>query len=156
MENFVRSVSVPLRKSAKNVRSGEDMMEVLADDVLRYELLSEQEQRAVEEECRGEAVEFPIEVGYDDSITVEINKENMNNDDVPEQNNRFVKITSEDCDQFLQDHVNKNTKYKTKSDLKIFEDWARENGEIRNIQDIPAEDLDSLLARMYLGNFLYF
>ena len=38
------------------------MMELLGNDVLRYELLSTQEQEQLENELRGEAFEFAIEV----------------------------------------------------------------------------------------------
>ena len=62
-------------------------------------------------------------------------------------------MSLEDCDQFLRNNVNKNTKYKTKRDLEIFQDWAKENGEMRNLEEISARELDSFLAKMQQGNF---
>ena len=140
------------RKSTRNVRSGEEMMEVLADDVLRYELLTEQEEERLIESLRGEAMEFAIDVDntdhppHDENLAPEAPY-------TPETKGRFKKVTTEECDKFLIDNQNKNTKYKTKSDLKIFQDWAKENGEMRSLEEISAEELDGLLARMYLGKY---
>ena len=146
-QNFAER-SVPVRISTRAVRSAKDMMEILADDVLRYELLSEQEQDALEEALQGEAVEFAIEVDKENAPYGSDRDEYY----VPESaelKHRVIKVSSEDCEQFLRDNVNKNTKYKTKSDLKIFQDWAKEDGEMRNLEEISAQELDSLLARMY-------
>ena len=57
----------------------------------------------------------------------------------------------EDCDQLLSAKVNKITEHKTNRDVNLFYSWARQNLEMRKIQDIPTVELDSLLARMYLG-----
>ena len=64
---------------------------------------------------------------------------------------RFKAVTDEDTDQFLRDNINNNTNYKTKSNMDIFTDWLRSNMEFRDVTDIPAVELDSLLARFYLG-----
>ena len=58
---------------------------------------------------------------------------------------------SADYDDFLLANI--NTKYKTNSDIKLFYMWAKENSEHRQIQDIPPAELDSLLARMYVGMY---
>ena len=58
---------------------------------------------------------------------------------------------SADYDDFLLANI--NTKYKTNSDIKSFYMWAKENSEHRQIQEIPPAELDSLLARMYVGMY---
>ena len=58
---------------------------------------------------------------------------------------------SAEYDDFLLANI--NTKYKTNSDIKLFYMWAKENSEHRQIQDIPPAELDSLLARMYVGMY---
>ena len=64
---------------------------------------------------------------------------------------RFPEVSLEDTDKFLAENINKNTLYKTKTDMKIFQDWLVEAGEDRDFQDIPAKDMDNLLARFCLG-----
>jgi hypothetical protein len=65
-----------------------------------------------------------------------------------ERNKRYVDIS-------LQDNANKNTIYKTKSDMKLFYDWSQENDEMRKVEEIPHPELDMLLARFYLGKETY-
>ena len=65
MMNFAER-NVPDKMTTKTAHSGEDMMKILADDVLRYELfteqLTEQQESALIDGLRGDAVEFPVEV----------------------------------------------------------------------------------------------
>ena len=63
---------------------------------------------------------------------------------------RHKVVTLENTEHFIQDNRNKNTCTKTKSDLKMFYEWALSNGEMRIIEDIPFPELDGLLARFYL------
>jgi hypothetical protein len=67
------------------------------------------------------------------------------------EQDRYKVVTLEDTYNCIQDNRNKNTCTKTKSDLKIFYEWALSNGEMRIIEDIPFPELDELLARFYLG-----
>lgn len=150
------------RKSDRNAVNGEDMLEVLADDLSRYDILSaisEEEEQFLIETVQGEHFDFPIRV---DNQHDQEEKENSPgpsraSEVLPSKDasdlipRRFVSVSADECDTFLNEHVNKNTKYKTTSDLKIFRDWARENEEYRDITDIPEKELDGLLARMYLG-----
>ena len=62
------------------------------------------------------------------------------------ESERFVPVSSEDCDHFLSTNVYKNAKYKTNSDVNLFYLWARHNSEMKKIQDIPKDELDSLLS----------
>jgi carbon starvation protein CstA len=43
---------------------------------------------------------------------------------------------------FIKDNRNKNTCTKTKSDLKMFYEWALSNGEMRMIEDIILNQTD--------------
>ena len=79
-----------------------------------------------------------------------IDKENIEPLPEDDQEGCFKAVTDEDTDKFLRDNINKNTNYKTKSDMDIFTDWLRSNMEFRDVTDIPAIELDSLLARFYL------
>ena len=146
------------RANTRRPRNGEDMLEIITNDILRYELLAEQE---INEEMEYfDGTEF-------DHINTEVENVDPNHasaggaDDTSEldhngarpraETERFVVMSNEDTDTFLKENVNKNTVYKTRSDLKIFKEWALANNEHREIQDIPAIELDALLARFYLG-----
>ena len=141
------NLAIPAKISDKYAKNGEDMMEILTNDIFRYEALAEQaEMDALASALSGnndqqyEFEEVSLEVLNDDGVEDKENKEN----------DRFKTVTLEETDKFLEDNVNKNTSYKTKSDMKIFSDWLRVNNELREVKDIPALELDSLLARFYL------
>ena len=124
-------------------------MRILADDLSSYELLTAEETVSVLKEVEGHSmfpIPLPLEDGRPDGT---VSDDTSNSSD--QEYERFVPVSSEDCDQFLSANVNKNTKYKTNSDVNLFYLWARQNLEMRKIQDIPPVELDSLLARMYLG-----
>ncbi|VDI00501.1 Hypothetical predicted protein [Mytilus galloprovincialis] len=89
-----------------------------------------------------------------------LNNDNNNNDEgdpteTHEQrdtgSSRFRSVSNEDTDEFLRKNVNKNTDYKTRSDVKTFYTWAQQVGEFRELQMIPFKELDAILARFYLG-----
>jgi hypothetical protein len=80
-----------------------------------------------------------------------IEKENIEPLPDDAQEGRFKVVTDEDTDQFMRENINKSTNNKTKSDMKIFTDWLRSNMELRDVTDFPVVELDSLLARFYLG-----
>jgi hypothetical protein len=52
---------------------------------------------------------------------------------------------------FLEENLNKNTKTKTKSDMKVITDLFTSIGEERAPGQIPPKDLDSIMARFFLG-----
>jgi hypothetical protein len=53
---------------------------------------------------------------------------------------------------FLEENLNKNTKIKTKSDMKVITDFFTSFGEERWHRDrYPPKDLDSIMARFFLG-----
>lgn len=111
--------------------TGEEMLEMLANDLLDLEKLSELENN-----------EFFDDFAENEQPEQENSKSNQG---------RFVSVSEEDCNQFIRDNENRNTVYKTKSDIKIFNDWKTTIGEERELLQIPASDLDNLLARFFLG-----
>ena len=52
---------------------------------------------------------------------------------------------------FLEENLNKNTKTKTKSDMKVITDFFTSIGEERALGQIPPKELDSIMARFFLG-----
>jgi hypothetical protein len=154
------------RKSHARVKSGEDMMDVLAHDIMRYEMLSEQDEyKALASILQGnesEDFEFELqEVQLQPLPELQAVDDQFESEDPgaqseeKERNKRYVDISLQDTDKFLQDNANKNTIYKTKFDMKLFYDWAQENDEMRKVEEIPHPELDMLLARFYLGKETY-
>jgi hypothetical protein len=66
-----------------------------------------------------------------------IDKENIEPLSEDAQEGRFKAVAEEDTDQFLRDNINKNTNYKTKSDMKIFTDWLRTQALVSVKKNIP-------------------
>ena len=52
---------------------------------------------------------------------------------------------------FLEKNLNKNTKTKTKSDMKVITDFFTSIAKERAPGQIPPKDLDSIMARFFLG-----
>ena len=149
------------RKSDRFVKTGEEMLDVLAHDINRYDLLAE--------EVASETVLNEILSQWDGN-SVSVNDVNRTlNENVAENggdidmieaekettttstNNRFVDISEEDTNSFLELNKNNNTKSKTRSDLKIFHEWSASNDDFRDIKDIPQSELDTILARFFLS-----
>ena len=119
------------------------MLRILADDLSRYELLTLEKTESVLEKVEGHSM-FPIPLPQEDGSPDGTVSDDTSNSSVLESE-RFVPVSSEDCDHFLSANVNKNTKYKTNRDVNLFYSWTRQNSEMRNIQDIPPVEPDSLL-----------
>ena len=124
-------------------------MRILADDLSSCGLLTPEKTESVLEEVEGHSM-FPIQLPLEDGRPDGTVSDDTSNSSVHEYE-RFVPVSSEDCDQFLSANVNKNTKHKTNSNVNLFHIWARQNLYMRIIQDIPTVELYRLLARMYLG-----
>lgn len=110
---------------SRELRS-EEVLEILANDLLMLDKL-----------CEDESVNVPNPLA----------------DSEPESGpgGRFQLVSEEDCDSFIKENENKNTNYKTKSDVKLLFDWMRSISEQRDLEDIPPQGLDMLLARFFLG-----
>ena len=64
---------------------------------------------------------------------------------------RFVKFTEKEIASFTEDQENGNTKKKTVSDLNIFNEFLNSEEEQRNIENIPAAELQQLAKKSVLG-----
>ena len=64
---------------------------------------------------------------------------------------RFVKFTEKEIASFTEDQENGNTKKKTVSDLNIFNEFLNSEEEQRNIENIPASELQQLAKKFVLG-----
>ena len=64
---------------------------------------------------------------------------------------RNLAITPEETHEYVNSMKNKNTVSKTKSDTKRVKDWLAGNGEDREMYEIPPNELNMLLAQMFLG-----
>ena len=125
-------------------------MDVLAHDIMPYEMLSEQDEyKALAYVLQGnESEEFELqEVQLQPLPELQAVDDQFESEDPgaqseeKERNKRYVDIS-------LQDNANKNTIYKTKSDMKFFYNWIQENDEMRKVEEIPHPELDMLLCRI--------
>jgi hypothetical protein len=87
------------------------------------------------------------------SVTDNTYHQDISIDDQPADRPRFATVNDEDTMSFIEENRNKNTIYKTNSDLKIFKEWLASVRETRPLESIPPPELDNLLARFFLGKF---
>lgn len=66
-----------------------------------------------------------------------------------DDHSRYRSVTDENIYTFIEDLKNSNTKRKIINDCKIFMNWIESENEIRNLEDIPAADLDNYLAMIF-------
>ena len=90
----------------------------ILDVLSRYELLTPEKTKSVLEEVEGHSM-FPIQLPLEDRRPDGTVSDDTGNSRV-QVYERFVPVSSEDCDQFLSANVNKNTKHKTNSDVNLF------------------------------------
>ena len=134
-------------------------MDALVEDYFRYDELAQMEAEAIRHNITGsdtEVLEYREldEVPREHISNVEIGeKENQSPDQTDNQEvvQRFRIYSDAETDAFLKENKNKNTGQKTKSDMKIVTDFFRSVGEFRDPATIPSSELDSLLARFFLG-----
>ena len=135
---------------------GENILELLANDLLSLDNLCEQaDTRRIEKELSGNGISYRNTT----FANLEIPDGNAISEDsvsmVAEPKiERFLKVDEGDTNNFIQENKAKNTIYKTVNDLKIFNDWAISVGETRDILNIQPEDLDLLFAKFYMGKSL--
>ncbi|VDH93355.1 Hypothetical predicted protein [Mytilus galloprovincialis] len=157
--------SSPKKVSDRFARNGEDMLEVLVNDIDRYEQLSNREELlALASALAGRGVifeEVPLDHVDSDSVVnleqcdaaihVQNPEDLLLNNSNEVNDGRYKAVTISDTEQFILANRNANTRTKTKSDLKMFYEWVLSNGEMRMVEDVPFPELDGLLARFYLG-----
>ncbi len=79
------------------------------------------------------------------------------NENIPEQpsrstnQNQFVEINNDDFHDFVNEQENKSTLRKTIWDIDKFNKLLRLKGEVREMKDIPPEELDTLVAGFILS-----
>ncbi|CAC5372922.1 unnamed protein product [Mytilus coruscus] len=138
------------RKSDRAVKSGAEMMDILVDDIMRFESLAEMDEMMVldalihgdkfkntDNVVELEEVMPIMKVFVSNAQGVVATEEVL--PQVSESNTRCKPVTLKDTDKFLMDNRNKNTTYKTNSDWRMFydcvdqmesEDWhSRKDGE---------------------------
>ncbi|KAH3790551.1 hypothetical protein DPMN_168753 [Dreissena polymorpha] len=54
-------------------------------------------------------------------------------------------------DNFLNENENMNTKKKTESDMKLFNQFLLHKQDSRNVENIPAHELNNLICEFLLG-----
>jgi len=62
---------------------------------------------------------------------------------------RFVSLTDEDVERFVEAEANKNTQRKMHSDLVLMKSFLPNENETRQLQDIPPPELEAYLSRFY-------
>jgi len=75
----------------------------------------------------------------------------VSNEGTEKSTNRFKDVSVEDTDAFLHENINRNTAYKTKTDVKKITEWLQQYGEERDFHGISGSEMDSLLARFCLS-----
>ena len=65
---------------------------------------------------------------------------------------RFVSLTDEDVERFVEPEANKNTQRKMHSDVALMKSFLPNENETRQLQDIPPPpELDAYLSRFLLS-----
>ena len=64
---------------------------------------------------------------------------------------RFVSLTDEDVERFVEAEANKNTQRKMHSDEVLMKSFLPNENETRQLQDIPPPELDAYLSRLLLS-----
>jgi len=64
---------------------------------------------------------------------------------------RFVSLTDEDVERFVEAEANKNTQRKMHSDVALMKSFLPNENETRQLQDIPPPELDAYLSRFLLS-----
>ena len=64
---------------------------------------------------------------------------------------RFVSLTDEDVERFVEAEANKNTEKKMHNDVALMKSFLPNENETRQLQDIPPPELDAYLSRFLLS-----
>ena len=64
---------------------------------------------------------------------------------------RFVSLTDEDVERFVEAEANKNTQKKMHNDVALMKSFLPNENETRQLQDIPPPELDAYLSRFLLS-----
>jgi len=64
---------------------------------------------------------------------------------------RFVSLTDEDVERFVEAEANKGTQRKMHNDVALMKSFLPHGNETRQLQDIPPPELDAYLSRFLLS-----
>ena len=64
---------------------------------------------------------------------------------------RFVSLTDEDVERFVEAEANKNTQRKMHTDVALVKSFLPNETETKQLQDIPPPELDAYLSRFLLS-----
>ena len=81
---------------------------------------------------------------------VSVNINTIMESNAPAQSSKVAVVTTDEVDQFIKGQKAKHTSYKDTSDMKKFKDFCENIGESRDIDDIPAPELNSLLCAFFM------
>lgn len=140
----------------RKITNSEEMQDALVEDYFRYDDLAQMEAEAIRHNVTGVKndniyYEEHEELELQEELGLERHGNDENNDSMTTREGRFKIYSDEDTDTFITEQRNVNTKLKTKSDIRIVKDFFATLNEFRDPADIPPKELDSLLARLYLG-----
>ena len=67
-----------------------------------------------------------------------------------DKSNEEKQLNESEISSFIEENRNSNTKKKTKTDLNVWTRWRNSVNERRPMEDIPPEELNSLLAHIFI------
>ena len=66
------------------------------------------------------------------------------------KSNKEKQLNESEISSFIEENRNSNTTKKTKTDLSVWTQWCNSINERRPMEDIPPEELNSLLAQFFI------
>ena len=68
------------------------------------------------------------------------------------KSNKEKQLNESEISSFIEENRNSNTTKKTKTDLNVWTQWCNSINERRPMEDIPPEELNSLLAQFFINS----
>jgi hypothetical protein len=145
------------RRPNRELKNSEDVQDALIEDYFRYNDLSRMEADDILmniseiESPNYEYVELDL-LNLPRDLSTNLNEDFDNPKENVIPNKRFRMVTDEETDGFfLEENLNKNTKTRTKSYMKVIADFFTSIDEERAPGQIPPKELDSIMARFFVG-----
>jgi hypothetical protein len=130
------------RRPNRELKNSEDVQGALIGDYFRYNDLSRMEADEIESP-NYEYVELDL-LNLPRDLSTNLNEDSDNQKENVVPNERFRMVSDEENCVSLEKNVNKNTKTKTKSDMKVITDFFTSIGEERAPEQIPPKTLTVL------------
>jgi hypothetical protein len=147
------------RRPNRELKNSEDVHNALIEDYFRYDDLSRMEADDILmniseiEDPNYEYVELDL-LNLPRDLSTNLNEDSDHQKENVVPSKMFRMLTDEETGVLLEKNLNKNTKTKTKSDMKVITYFFTSIGEERapgQIPPPPPKDLDSIMARFFLG-----